>query len=223
MHTTPIIVRLSESQIDQLFLFTKKKFVHWYDLQIEIVDHLATCIEEAMTADATLSFDSALEGVYKKFGIFGFAKIVQERQLNLEKSIKLKWWEEFRKIFRWPNFMLLFGIVELSYLLATHVERPTLYYYFLICYSPFFLYYYFTFHKDTKIRKQLLLMQNGSVYVLAHLFYDNLLLPFLVHGMSIVSFTLFLSIGIVIKIVSLKLYLKIRKEAQLLYPKVFTL
>ncbi len=76
-------MQLSKDQIDQLFAFTKRKMVHWYDLQVELVDHLAERIEEEMNADPKLSFDAALAKVYAGFGIFGFAKIVQERSKSL--------------------------------------------------------------------------------------------------------------------------------------------
>ena len=38
-------MELTKEQIQDLFLFTQKKMVHYYDLQIEIVDHLAEKIE----------------------------------------------------------------------------------------------------------------------------------------------------------------------------------
>ena len=57
-------MQLSKDQIDQLFAFTKKKMVHWHDLQVEIVDHLAERIEEEMNADSKLGFDDALAKVY---------------------------------------------------------------------------------------------------------------------------------------------------------------
>jgi hypothetical protein len=37
-------MQLTTSQIDQLFTFTPA-FVEWYDLQSELVDHLANSIE----------------------------------------------------------------------------------------------------------------------------------------------------------------------------------
>lgn len=39
-------MKLNDDQIQSLFDFTKKKLVHFYDLQIELVDHLAASIEE---------------------------------------------------------------------------------------------------------------------------------------------------------------------------------
>jgi hypothetical protein len=52
-------MQLSAEQIQVLFSFTEKKKVHWYDLQLELVDHLACRIEEEMEADTSLSFEAA--------------------------------------------------------------------------------------------------------------------------------------------------------------------
>ena len=38
-------MKLSEEQIDVLFIFTKKHLVEHYDVQVELVDHIATEIE----------------------------------------------------------------------------------------------------------------------------------------------------------------------------------
>jgi hypothetical protein len=38
-------MQLTTSQIDQLFTFTRQHYVEWYDLQSELVDHLANSIE----------------------------------------------------------------------------------------------------------------------------------------------------------------------------------
>ena len=57
---------LSKEQIQQLFSFTEKKFVRWYDLQAELVDHLANKIEAEMAADVSLTFERALNNCERK-------------------------------------------------------------------------------------------------------------------------------------------------------------
>jgi hypothetical protein len=42
---------LNQEQIEALFRFCEKKSVRYYDLQVELVDHLAERIEEEMKAD----------------------------------------------------------------------------------------------------------------------------------------------------------------------------
>ena len=71
---------LTDQQIEALFAFTKKKYVHHYDVQVELVDHLATSIEEEMEKDTKISFEDALQRVYARFGIFGFAKEQKRKQ-----------------------------------------------------------------------------------------------------------------------------------------------
>ncbi len=36
--------KLSENQIQQLYKFTEQHYVEWYDVQTELVDHLANGI-----------------------------------------------------------------------------------------------------------------------------------------------------------------------------------
>ena len=76
---------LTTEQIDYLFDFTRQKRVRYYDVQVEIVDHLASAIEEKQREQPDLAFQAALEQVYSGFGIFGFAKVVQAREQAVEK------------------------------------------------------------------------------------------------------------------------------------------
>ena len=42
-------MKLSSNQIQQLYTFTQQHYVEYYDLQTELVDHLANSIEEQCT------------------------------------------------------------------------------------------------------------------------------------------------------------------------------
>jgi hypothetical protein len=98
-------MKLDEAQINELFRFTEKKYVRWYDLQVELVDHLASKIEELMSKDNKLSFEHALQKVYAEFGIFGFAKVVQHAQQSVVKKNRMIWWRAFQKQFVLPNLI----------------------------------------------------------------------------------------------------------------------
>lgn len=76
-------ITLSESQITTLHTFVRKKYVHYIDVQWEIVDHLACAIEEAMTHDPQLSFDLALSQVYRRYPITGFAQLVAAKEKSM--------------------------------------------------------------------------------------------------------------------------------------------
>ena len=79
-------MKLSTQQIDQLFTFTRQHFVEWYDLQSELVDHLANAIETELQENPKLSFDEVLSKEFKKFGVFGFMDVVEKRQAVLGKK-----------------------------------------------------------------------------------------------------------------------------------------
>ncbi len=49
-------MKLTEAQIEELYAFTRKKYVEHYDVQTELVDHLATSIEEKMSESRQYQF-----------------------------------------------------------------------------------------------------------------------------------------------------------------------
>ncbi|MFT3823570.1 MAG: hypothetical protein QM731_06595 [Chitinophagaceae bacterium] len=111
---------ITNEQIEQLFAFCKKHYVAYYDVQIELVDHLANAIEEKMAADPSVSFDEALKQVYKTFGNRGFAPLVKEK----EKAARRYNQKQVRKLFveqlRWPKifvaltvFAAIFSLLQL--------------------------------------------------------------------------------------------------------------
>lgn len=89
---------LTKEQIDRLFDFCQKHHVRHYDVQLELVDHLANAIEEKMSADKNLSFEKALTNVHAGFGVLGFAGVVNARArvmgrqyVKLEKKVFLSY------------------------------------------------------------------------------------------------------------------------------------
>lgn len=72
-------MKLTDEQTRELYEFTLRKRVRYYDVQIEIVDHLASAIEDRLDREPTLPFHEALRLEYKKYGILGFSKIVTEK------------------------------------------------------------------------------------------------------------------------------------------------
>jgi len=72
-------ISLTKDQINQLFEFTKKKYVKHEDVKFEIVDHLASDIEAQMSEDLDIDFESALKITYSKFPITGFYRFVQKK------------------------------------------------------------------------------------------------------------------------------------------------
>ena len=112
-------MKLNQEQITQLFSFTKQHYVEYYDLQLELVDHLADGIELAMSESASLTFEQALHLEFKKFGIFGFMDVIEKRQAALTKKYHLLVWKHLKGFFRLPKIIgSAFAIAAIYYLLV---------------------------------------------------------------------------------------------------------
>ncbi len=79
---------LSKEQIDYLFDFCLKKRVYFYEIQVELVDHLANAIELKMADNPRLSFEEAVWKEYHQFGIHGFSEIVNQRTKQMDREMK---------------------------------------------------------------------------------------------------------------------------------------
>jgi hypothetical protein len=79
-------MELTKEQIKELYNFTRQHYVEYYDVQTELVDHLANDIEQIWEAQPLLSFEQAREKSFKKFGIFGFMGIVQSKESQMTKK-----------------------------------------------------------------------------------------------------------------------------------------
>ncbi|MEO7120213.1 MAG: hypothetical protein ABIY62_03915, partial [Ginsengibacter sp.] len=93
---------LTSEQIEYLFTFCRKHSVYYYDVQVELVDHLANAVEEEMTNDPKISFEKALDKVHRSFGYSGFAPLVAEKQKYAAKQSRKLFWKSFRRQFGWP-------------------------------------------------------------------------------------------------------------------------
>jgi SPX domain protein involved in polyphosphate accumulation len=96
-------MKLSAEQIERLYQFTRQHYVEYYDLQTELVDHLANAIEEQWQQNPKLSFENALQIEFKKFGVFGFMDVVEQRQSALNKKYNKLVLNELKTFFQFQK------------------------------------------------------------------------------------------------------------------------
>jgi len=101
--------------INQLYAFTQQHFVEYYDLQTELVDHLANAIETLWETNPQLTFDDALKTEFKKFGIYGFSDVVAERQKALGKRYMKLITRYFKEFFKLPHIILTLVMFVVTY------------------------------------------------------------------------------------------------------------
>ncbi|MDB0600598.1 hypothetical protein [Tenacibaculum maritimum] len=54
-------MKLTNNEIKALYKFTQEHYVAYYDVQVELVDHLANDIEKIWERSPSLSFEKARE------------------------------------------------------------------------------------------------------------------------------------------------------------------
>lgn len=85
-------MKITENHITELYKFTRQHFVEYYDVQTELVDHLANDIEQIWQDRPELSFHEARTISFKKFGVFGFMNVVEQKQKAMHKRYwKILW------------------------------------------------------------------------------------------------------------------------------------
>lgn len=107
--------KLTEEQIQELYSFTRDHFVYHFDLQTELVDHLANGIEVLLLQHPNLSFNEALQMEFKKFGVFGFQEVVEERRKALNKKYLKIIFYFYKAYFTIPKIILTIILTILLY------------------------------------------------------------------------------------------------------------
>jgi hypothetical protein len=110
-------MKLTPEQIERLYQFTRQHYVEYYDLQTELVDHLANAIEAQWQENPKLTFEEILQKEFKKFGVFGFMDVVEKRQAALNRKYNGIIWNHFKAFFTIPKIILTTTLVGLIYFL----------------------------------------------------------------------------------------------------------
>ena len=122
-------MKLTDQHIEQLYKFTRQHYVEHYDVQTELVDHLANDIEQIWEENSTLTFEQARDRSFKKFGVFGFMNIVEEKQKQLSKKY----------------FKIIFGFIKEWFSIPRIILTLTMLYFFYFLLQFSFAQYVFTF------------------------------------------------------------------------------
>ncbi|ADR20670.1 hypothetical protein MATR_17050 [Marivirga tractuosa] len=78
---------LSTEQIAQIKSWISKRGFTHTDVQYEIIDHVASAIEEKMEQQPELDLEQAFSEVHKSFGVFGFSTIEDSINGRIRKQL----------------------------------------------------------------------------------------------------------------------------------------
>jgi hypothetical protein len=97
-------MKLSSEQISQIKAFISKRGFTYPDVQLEIIDHVASRVEELMTETPSLTLDQAISITHGEFGVMGFS-VFEDGMIA---SLQTKFFRHFINIFlSWFNWKYL--------------------------------------------------------------------------------------------------------------------
>ena len=113
---------LTQQETDLLFRACENRDVFHYDVQVELVDHLASAIEEQWIEDPKIPFKYALYVAAKKFGPTGFSQIKEQKQKELSRKYNRILWNYLLGFYRWPKMMLTLALSLGVFLLLKNIS-----------------------------------------------------------------------------------------------------
>lgn len=110
--------KVTSKEVEKLYEFTKKHYVKYYDLQTELVDHLANGMEERWIENPRMDFEENLRLEFKKFGVFGFSDVIEKRSRALGKKYYKLMWRETLLVLKQPRtlFFLCLSLMVFKFI-----------------------------------------------------------------------------------------------------------
>ncbi len=147
-------MKLTEQHIEQLYKFTRQHYVEHYDVQTELVDHLANDIEQIWATQPNLNFEQARDISFKKFGIFGFMDVVEEKQKQLSKKYYKIILGFVKEWFNLPKIILTSAILLFFYMLLISNISSKYFFGFWGIYIAYVSIKMYSLNKEIKTRKK---------------------------------------------------------------------
>jgi hypothetical protein len=91
-------------------------------VQTELVDHLANGIETQLEENPNLTFESALNSEFKKFGIMGFSEVIEEKTKALNSHYRILVWKYFKAFFKLPKILITLVLIWLIYFTLESID-----------------------------------------------------------------------------------------------------
>lgn len=123
----------SQNQIEEIFEFVRSHKVKYADVQIELVDHLASAIEILQKENPSISFKDALLKSSSQFDVKvksqrpssfgevsyknGFKNLVKEKELHASTYLNRRMKDYLKSFFSVPKVLLTIGIWIIIYMM----------------------------------------------------------------------------------------------------------
>lgn len=151
--------KINAQQIEELHEFCYFQSVFHYDTQVELVDHLASAIEELWATSPAISFQDTLYQINQQFGGHaGFVVIREEKEKALRKKYRRLLWQFVAEYYNFPKIMITLSIFLVIFSALQFAENDqwitgTLLIMFF-CFSFFYFLFYFPRYVKIKVKER---------------------------------------------------------------------
>jgi hypothetical protein len=175
-------MKLTNEQIQYVSDYIESKDIKWYELQVELTDHMVLSMEEFWVQNPDLSFEQVKENTFKKFTKSELKAIEEERTKILGKEVAKEHRKLIGEYLTFPKIVGSLVLVYFVYTISAYFVSPQKYIAVLFCSSliitlPLCFYWW----KNKEIAGKKFLMVN-------RLTYSGLIISFSNLGMSSSSY-----------------------------------
>ncbi|MEO6521512.1 MAG: hypothetical protein ABIN91_07540 [Mucilaginibacter sp.] len=117
-------MKLTADQITEIKAFISKRGFTYPDVQLEIIDHVASRVEELMSNDHTLTLHQAISITHGEFGIMGFSVFEDSMISSLQKRFFKLFISIFSSYFHWKYLPAIAASVYLIDRFYVAINNP---------------------------------------------------------------------------------------------------
>ncbi|EIA09999.1 hypothetical protein [Flavobacterium frigoris] len=117
-------MKLTNQQIEYVENYIISKDIKWYELQIELTDHMVTSMEEFWKKDPELTFHQVKQYAEEKFGRNGFKAIEEERTQILRKEFRKAQWKMIAEYLKFPKIIISMLLAFLGFKASFYFDDP---------------------------------------------------------------------------------------------------
>jgi len=114
--------KLTEEEIELIYDFCYERNVSEYEIQAELVDHLASAIEENWKENPEISFFDNLFEIYRQFGTDGFQTLTKSKKRAFQKQYNYLFLKFLGSFFQLPRIIFTFAFSFFLFAIIRHFD-----------------------------------------------------------------------------------------------------
>ena len=118
-------MKLTQEQTLYIFDYVSSFDIKWYELQVELTDHMVSSMEEIWEKDPELTFHQVKQYAENKFtGDSSFKSIEKQRTKVLRKEYNRAQWKMIAEYLKFPKIISSILLLALTFKISLYFEEP---------------------------------------------------------------------------------------------------